>query len=120
MGLAPYGEPKYVDIILNELIDLKEDGSFRMNMKYFDYCAGLTMTNAKFSKLFGGPPRKGETQLTQREMDLARSVQEATEEIMLRMARHVQKVTGRKNLVLAGGVALNCVGKRTIIARRAF
>lgn len=120
MGLAPYGEPKYADVILNELIDLKEDGSFRMNMKYFGYCAGLTMTNKRFARLFGGPPRKPETPLTQREMDLARSVQEVTEEIMLRMARHVHRVTGMKKLVLAGGVALNCVGNGRILREGPF
>ncbi len=115
MGLAPYGEPRYVDIILKELIDLKEDGSFKMNMKYFNYCAGLTMTNDKFASLFGGPARRPETRITQREMDLARSVQEVTEEIMLRMARHVHQETGMKYLVLAGGVALNCVGNGRIL-----
>ncbi len=115
MGLAPYGEPKYVDVIMNELIDLKEDGSFKMKMKYFNYCAGLTMTNDRFAKLFDGPPRKPETKLTQREMDLARSIQEVTEEIMLRMSRHVHKETGMKYLVLAGGVALNCVGNGRIL-----
>ncbi len=120
MGLAPYGEPKYVDVILKELIDLKEDGSFRMNMEYFDYCAGLRMTNGKFAKLFGGPARQGETKLTQREMDLARSVQEVTEEVMLRMTRHVRKETGQKNLVLAGGVALNCVGNGRILREGPF
>ncbi|NUM74312.1 carbamoyltransferase [candidate division KSB1 bacterium] len=120
MGLAPYGEPKYADVILNELIDLKEDGSFRMNMKYFGYCAGLTMTNKRFARLFGGPPRRPETPLTQREMDLARSVQEVTEEIMLRMARHVHRVTGMKKLVLAGGVALNCVGNGRILREGPF
>jgi len=120
MGLAPYGEPKYVDVIMNELIDLKEDGSFKMNMKYFDYCAGLTMTNARFAQLFGGPPRRPESKLTQREMDLARSVQEVTEEIMLRMARHVHKETKMKYLVLAGGVALNCVGNGRILREGPF
>lgn len=120
MGLAPYGEPKYVDTILNELIDLKEDGSFKMNMDYFDYCAGLTMTNGKFAKLFGGPPRQAESKLTQREMDLARSLQDVTEEIMLRMARHVFRETGQKNLVLAGGVALNCVGNGRILREGPF
>jgi carbamoyltransferase len=120
MGLAPYGEPKYVDVILNELIDLKEDGSFKMNMKYFDYCAGLTMTNSRFAELFGGPPRRPESKLTQREMDLARSVQEVTEEIMLRMARHVHKETKMKYLVLAGGVALNCVGNGRILREGPF
>ncbi len=120
MGLAPYGEPKYVDIILNELIDLKEDGSFKMNMKYFNYTAGLTMTNDKFHKLFGGPPRKPESKLTQKEMDLARSVQDVTEEIMLRMARHIKKETGQKYLCLAGGVALNCVANGKILRENIF
>lgn len=120
MGLAPYGEPKYKDIILNELIDLKEDGSFRLNMKYFNYCVGLTMTNGKFDRLFGGPPRKPESRLTQREMDLARSVQEVTEEIMMRMARHVHKETGMKNLCIAGGVALNCVGNGKLLKEGPF
>lgn len=115
MGLAPYGEPTFVQRIYDHLIDLKEDGSFKMNMEYFNYCAGLTMTNAKFSMLFGGPPRKSESKLTQREMDLACSLQEVTGEIMLRMARHVHKETGEENLVLAGGVALNCVGNGRIL-----
>jgi carbamoyltransferase len=114
MGLAPYGEPKYVQQILDELVDLREDGSLRLNMKYFNYCQGLTMTNGEFDRLFGGPPRKPETLLTQREMDLARSVQEVTEIAMLRMAAHVHKETGSKNLCLAGGVALNCVGNGRI------
>ena len=109
MGLAPYGEPKYRELILRELIDLKEDGSFRLNMKYFDYGVGLTMTNAAFNRLFGRPPRKSESKLTQSDMDLARSIQDVTDEIMLRMARHVRKQTGQRNLCLAGGVALNCV-----------
>ena len=120
MGLAPYGEPKYVDVIMNELIDLKEDGSFKMNMKYFDYCAGLTMTNDRFAKLFGGPARQPESKLTQREMDLARSVQEVTEEIMLRMARHIHRETKMKHLVLAGGVALNCVGNGRVLREGPF
>jgi carbamoyltransferase len=120
MGLAPYGEPKYVQTIYDHLIDLKEDGSFKMNMEYFDYCAGLRMTNGKFSELFGGPPRQPESKLTQREMDLTRSLQEVTEEIMLRMSRHVQKETGEKNLVLAGGVALNCVGNGRILREGPF
>ena len=120
MGLAPYGEPKYVQKILDELIDLREDGSLRLNMKYFNYCQGLTMTNAAFDKLFGGPPRKPETRLGQREMDLARSVQEVTELGMLRMARHVQKETGEKNLCMAGGVALNCVGNGRILREGPF
>lgn len=109
MGLAPYGEPKYKKLIYDHLINVKDDGSFRMNMKYFDYCAGLTMTNNKFHKLFGGLPRVPETKLTQKDMDLARSLQEVTEEIVLKMGYHVHKETGMKNLVLAGGVALNCV-----------
>jgi len=120
MGLAPYGEPKYVNAILNELIDLKEDGSFKMNMAYFNYCAGLTMTNHRFSKLFGGPPREPESKLTQREMDLARSIQDVTEEIMLRMARHVHQQTSAKYLVLAGGVALNCVGNGRLLREGPF
>src|SRR5205809_3487537 len=120
MGLAPYGEPKYTDVILRELIDLKEDGSFRLNMKYFDYCVGLTMTNGRFEKLFGGPPRKPESKLTQRDMDLARSIQEVTEEIMFRMARHVRKETSQRNLCLAGGVALNCVANGRILREGVF
>ncbi|KPK41677.1 MAG: hypothetical protein AMJ78_04840 [Omnitrophica WOR_2 bacterium SM23_29] len=120
MGLAPYGEPKYVDAILNELIDLKEDGSFKLDMKYFNYCVGLTMTNGRFDKLFGGPPRKPETKISQREMDLARSVQVVTEEIMLRMVRHIHKLTGQKRLCLAGGVALNCVGNGRILREGPF
>ena len=120
MGLAPYGEPKYVDLIYRHLLDLKEDGSFKMNMEYFDYCAGLTMTNEKFAQLFGGPARQAESNLTQREMDLARSVQEVTEEIMLRMARHIHKATGQQYLCLAGGVALNCVGNGRILRESPF
>ena len=120
MGLAPYGEPKYVDVILRELIDLKEDGSFRLNMNYFNYGVGLTMTNARFDRLFGGPPRQPESRLTQRDMDLARSIQEVTEEIMVRMARHVRKETGMKNLCLAGGVALNCVANGRILREGGF
>ena len=120
MGLAPYGEPKYVQTIYDHLIDLKEDGSFRMNMEYFDYCSGLRMTNSKFGDLFGGPEREGESTLTQREMDLARSLQEVTEEIMLRLARHVHKETGMNNLVLAGGVALNCVGNGRLLREGPF
>jgi carbamoyltransferase len=120
MGLAPYGEPKYKDLILSELMDLKEDGSLKLNMKYFNYCAGLTMTNRKFDKLFDGPPRKPESLMTQREMDLARSVQEVTEEVMLRMVRHIHKVTGQRNLCLAGGVALNCVANGRILREGPF
>lgn len=120
MGLAPYGEPKYVNAIYEHLIDLKDDGSFKMNMEFFDYCAGLRMTSSKFDALFGGPPRQAESKLSQREMDLARSLQEVTEEIMLRQARHVQRETGEENLVLAGGVALNCVGNGRILREGPF
>ncbi len=115
MGLAPYGEPRFHDLIMNHLLALKEDGSFLMDMSYFNYCQGLTMTSEKLHRLFGAPPRKPESLLTQREMDIAASIQSVTEEIMLRMARHVQKQTGLKNLVLAGGVALNCVGNGKIL-----
>jgi carbamoyltransferase len=120
MGLAPYGEPKYVQTILNELIDLKEDGSFKMNMKYFNYCAGLTMTNRRFDKLFGGPPRKPESNVTQKEMDLARSIQVVTEEVMMRMAKELHRRTGLPNLCLAGGVALNCVGNGRLLREGPF
>ena len=120
MGLAPYGEPKYVDLILEHLVDLKDDGSFRLNQDYFDYTHGLRMTSERFHKLFGGPPREPESELTQREMDLARSVQEVCEEIMLRMARHVHAATGQKYLCLAGGVALNCVGNGRILREGPF
>ena len=120
MGLAPYGRPVYRDLIMKELIDLKEDGSFRLNMKYFNYCAGLTMTNDRFNKLFGGRPRRPESKITQRDMDLARSIQEVTEEVMLAMARHIHKVTGKSYLTLAGGVALNCVGNGRILRESPF
>ncbi|MHC4266005.1 MAG: carbamoyltransferase family protein [Planctomycetota bacterium] len=120
MGLAPYGEPRYYDLIVNELIDIKEDGSFRLNMSYFPYCHKMVMTDAKFEKLFGGPHRKPESPLTQREMDMAASVQAVTEEIMLRAAKHVYHETGMKNLVLAGGVALNCVGNGRILRESNF
>jgi carbamoyltransferase len=120
MGLAPYGEPKYAALIREKLIDLKDDGSFKLNLDYFDYCAGLTMTNSRFDALFGGAPRKPESLLTQREMDLAASVQLVTEEAMLRMARHVRKETGMKALCMAGGVALNCVGNGKIWSERVF
>ena len=120
MGLAPYGEPKYVQTIYDHILDLKEDGSFRLNMDYFNYLAGLTMTNGKFDDLFGGPPRAPETRLTQREMDLARSIQDVAEEVMMRMARHVHKQTGMKNLCLAGGVALNCVANGRILREGPF
>ena len=115
MGLAPYGKPKYKDLIYDNLIDVKQDGSFKMNMSFFDYNVGLTMTNRKFNDLFGGPPRKPETELTQKEMDLARSVQEVTEEIVLKIASHVKNVTDQKYLCLAGGVALNCVANGRLL-----
>ncbi|HQF43014.1 MAG TPA: carbamoyltransferase [Ignavibacteriaceae bacterium] len=120
MGLAPYGEPKYKKLIYDHLIDVKEDGSFRMNMDYFNYCQGLTMTNKKFNKLFGGPPRVPETNLTQKEMDIARSLQEVTEEIVLKIGRHVYKETKLKNLCLAGGVALNCVANGRLLREGPF
>ena len=120
MGLAPYGEPKYKDLILSHLIDLKEDGSFKLNMEYFDYCTGLKMINNKFETLFGGKARKPESQVTQRDMDLARSIQDVTEEVMLRMAKHAHKITGKKNLCLSGGVALNCVGNGKILREGPF
>ena len=120
MGLAPYGEPRYKDLIYQHLIDVKEDGSFRMNMDYFDYNVGLTMTNSKFNKLFGGKPRKPESELTQKEMDLARSVQEVTEEIVFKIALHVQKQTKMKYLCLAGGVALNCVSNGKLLRSGIF
>ncbi len=120
MGLAPYGEPRYTEKILDELIDLRDDGSLRLNMKYFNYCGGLTMTSKAFDQLFDGPPRKPETRITQREMDLARSVQKVTELAMLKMARHVHKETGEKNLCLAGGVALNCVANGRVLREGPF
>ena len=120
MGLAPYGEPKYRDLMMRELIDLKDDGSFRLNMKYFNYCAGFTMTSQAFHDLFGRPPRPSETNPSQMDMDLARSVQDVTEEVMLRMARHARKQTGFKHLCLAGGVALNCVGNGKILRANIF
>ena len=114
MGLAPYGEPRYAQAILDHLIDLKPDGTFRLNMDYFQYCTGLRMTNRRFDALFGGPPREPESPLTQREMDLARSVQDVTEEVMLRLSRTLHRETGAEDLCLAGGVALNCVGNGRI------
>ena len=120
MGLAPYGDPKYVDMIYRKLIDLREDGSFTLNQEYFNYLTGLTMTNGAFDRLFGGPPRVPESKLTQREMDLARSVQVVCEEIMLRMARALHRETGMDNLCLAGGVALNCVANGRILREGPF
>jgi carbamoyltransferase len=115
MGLAPYGEPKFAQTILDHLIDLKTDGSFRLNLDYFDYCTGLTMTNARFAELFGGPPRKPEVWLTQREMDLAASIQAVTEEVVLRLSRSLASETGMSRLCLAGGVALNCVANGKVL-----
>ena len=120
MGLAPYGEPRYADLILNNLLDLKEDGSFRMDMSYFNYCQGLTMTSKKFDALFGGPPRGPETRIDDRHFDIAASIQKVTEEVMLRMTRHVRRETGMKNLCLAGGVALNCVGNGRVLREGPF
>ncbi|HEY7531936.1 MAG TPA: carbamoyltransferase [Nitrospiraceae bacterium] len=120
MGLAPYGQPKYVKGIYEHLLDLKPDGTFRMNMDFFNYCTGLTMTSSKFDDLFGGPPRKPESKLGQREMDLARSIQEVTEEVMLRLSRTMHRETGAEYLCLAGGVALNCVGNGRILREGPF
>ncbi|HEU0175664.1 MAG TPA: carbamoyltransferase [Blastocatellia bacterium] len=120
MGLAPYGEPKYVPLIKERLVEVCEDGSLRMNQEYFSYSQGLRMTNRAFDELFGGPPREPESRLTQREMDLARSVQEITEEVVLKMARYVRRETGMKKLCLAGGVALNCVANGLLLRERLF
>ena len=120
MGLAPYGEPKYVELIYDKLLDLKEDGTFRLDMQYFNYCTGLTMTNAKFDALFGGPARPPESLLTQREMDIAASIQVVTEEVVLRLARTLHKESGERNLCLAGGVALNCVANGRVLREGPF
>lgn len=120
MGLAPYGEPKYVDLILEHLLHLKEDGTFRLNMRYFNYATGLTMTNKRFADLFGAPAREPEAELTQREMDIARSIQAVTEEVVLRLARTVHRETGQKHLCLAGGVALNCVANGRLVREGPF
>lgn len=120
MGLAPYGEPKYVDLILDHLLDLKADGSFRMDMSYFNYCQGLTMTGEKFHRLFGGPPREPDAPLTARDMDIAASIQKVSEEIMIRSVVHLHQQTGMENLCLAGGVALNCVGNGRILREGPF
>ncbi len=120
MGLAPYGEPRYAGLIKNHLIDIKEDGSFALDMQYFDYCTGLTMTNDNFNRLFGGPPRKPDSALTQREMDLAASIQTVVEEVVLKLAKGAARATGEKNLCLAGGVALNCVANGKLLQERAF
>lgn len=120
MGLAPYGEPKYSDLIKEKLITVAEDGSFQLDMSYFDYATGLTMTNKKFDALFGGPPRKSETELTQREMDLAASVQKVTEDTVIQIAKGIAKDTGERNLCLAGGVALNCVANGILLREKIF
>jgi carbamoyltransferase len=120
MGLAPYGEPKYVDLIFDKLLDLKQDGTFRLDMRYFNYCTGLTMTNAKFDSLFGGPPRKPESEVMQREMDIAASIQKVTETVMLRLAQTIYSETGEDNLCLAGGVALNCVANGRVLREGPF
>jgi carbamoyltransferase len=120
MGLAPYGVPRYKELILSELVDMKEDGSIRLNLSYFDFLGGLRMTNRRFAKLFEGPPRKPETEITQREMDIAASIQAVTEDIVLRMANHVYEETRQKNLCLAGGVALNCVANGRVLRQSSF
>jgi len=120
MGLAPYGRPRYADTLRQHLIDIKEDGSFRLNLAYFDYCTGLRMTNRRFDELFGGPPRKPEDRLTQREMDLAASIQAVTEEIVLKLGRSIARETGERNLCLAGGVALNCVANGKLLRDKSF
>ena len=120
MGLAPYGEPRYVDLIYNKLINVAHDGSFQIDMSYFNYATGLTMTNNKFHKLFGGPPRTPEIKLTQREMDLAASIQKVTEEIIVKIAKNIAKETNEKNLCLAGGVALNCVANGVLLRKKIF
>jgi len=120
MGLAPYGKARYTDLIREKLITIADDGSFQLDMSYFDYATGLTMTNKKFDALFGGPPRTSETELTQREMDLAASVQKVTEDIVLELARGIAKETGERNLCLAGGVALNCVSNGILLREKIF
>jgi carbamoyltransferase len=120
MGLAPYGVARYKDLILSELVDLKEDGSIRLNLSYFDFLGGLRMTNNRFSKIFGGPPRQPETEITQREMDIAASIQSVTEEAVMKMARHVHRETQEKNLCLAGGVTLNCVANGRLLREGPF
>ena len=120
MGLAPYGVPRFADLIKEHLIDVKDDGSFHLDMTYFDYCTDLKMTNRKFDALFGGPPRTPETDLTQREMDLAASIQNVTEEVVIKLARDIAKTTGQKNLCLAGGVALNCVANGKLLKEKIF
>lgn len=120
MGLAPFGRPKYAGLIAEKLMDLRDDGSFRLDLSYFNYCAGLTMTSGRFDALFGGPPRTPESPITERECDLAASIQQVTEMIMLRSARHLRALTGSRNLCLAGGVALNCVGNGRLLRESGF
>ncbi|MCH7574985.1 MAG: carbamoyltransferase [Candidatus Marinimicrobia bacterium] len=120
MGLAPYGEPRYVQTIREHLIDVRDDGSFRLDMRYFNYGVGSTMTNGKFDGLFGGPPRQPESEITKREMDMAASIQAVTEEVILKCARHIRRVTGQRNLALAGGVALNCVANGKLVSEGVF
>ncbi|HEY7545366.1 MAG TPA: carbamoyltransferase N-terminal domain-containing protein, partial [Blastocatellia bacterium] len=120
MGLAPYGEPRYADVIREHLIDIKEDGTFRLNMEYFDYCTGLTMINERFERLLGGPRRKPEDEMTQRVMDLASSIQAVTEEVVLKLCRSLARESGSRNLCLAGGVALNCVANGKVLRERLF
>ncbi|MCP4041334.1 MAG: hypothetical protein GY731_05160, partial [Gammaproteobacteria bacterium] len=120
MGLAPYGEPKYVDLILDKLLDLKKDGTFRLNLEYFNFATGLTMTNHAFARLFDGPPRSREDEVTQREMDIASSIQKVTEEIILRLGRTVHRESGHEYLCLAGGVALNCVANGRLLREGLF
>jgi len=118
--LAPYGEPSYVDLILDKLLDVKEDGSFRLDMSYFNYATGLTMTNRKFDDLFGGPARKPESDITQREMDIALSIQVVTEDVVLKIAHNIHKELGLDYLCLAGGVALNCVSNGRMLREGPF
>ena len=117
-GTCPYGKPIFKDLILDSLIDLKEDGSFELNLEYFNYCQGLTMTNHRFAKIFDGPPRKPEDQITEREINLAASIQAVTEEIVIKMAIFAREETGKKNLCLSGGVALNCVANGKLQSKR--
>src|SRR5262249_29052723 len=120
MGLAPYGEPKYVDVIKDNLIHIREDGSYHLNLDYFGYLDDLKMTNDKFAALFGGPARKGDSDIGRREMDMVRSIQVVTEEIMLKLARFARASTGKRHLCLAGGVALNCVANGKIVQAKIF
>ena len=118
MGLAPYGKPRYAELIMGKLVKVADDGSFQLNMSYFDYATGLTMTNKKFNALFGGPPRSPEKNLTQRDMDLAASIQKVTEDIVIKLAKGIAKETGERNLCLAGGVALNCVANGILFRKK--